>query len=110
MDEPDDEAINVVDGGGWELTRGAIISIGFVLLMATVVGYLLFSPLELLNRDGFNIGCGSAALPTADSLAKIACGDWALQRRWQAGSVAVGGVVVLMTGVAAFGRSRRLPD
>lgn len=83
--------------------------VGSMLALLLLVGaaYLFWSPIQLTPSNGFPIMCGTAANPPEDDLGTAACGKINEIRQWQAGTLAVGALVVAMGSVYAFGVQRR---
>lgn len=102
MSEPEEGTRSVVT-----LSVGAKVGATLALLLFVGAAYLLWSPIQLYPSDGFPIMCGTGARPPADGLGTAACGEINQIRQWQAGALAVAGLVVLAGAIYAFGVNRR---
>ncbi|MGV1037900.1 MAG: hypothetical protein ACOYD0_12880 [Candidatus Nanopelagicales bacterium] len=85
-----------------ELSLGAKLAVLIGALLWVVAGGLFYVPATIQATDGGNLDCGSAASPTSGVQA-FACGPAAAQKRVQAVTVLIGGLVIAMGGAAVFG-------
>lgn len=88
-----------------ELSLGAKLAILIGAILWVVAGGLFYVPVTVTATDGANLDCGSAASPSSGVQALV-CGPAAAQKRVQAVTVLIGGLVIAVGGAAVFGLAK----